>query len=55
MDVSGFWELSFDGRKVPAAQLAQDVSKAAIEAKAKHDDHAIRWCNTLGIPFVMDA
>lgn len=55
MDVSGFWELSFDGRKVPAAQLAQGVSKAAIEAKAEHDDHAIRWCNTLGIPFVMDA
>jgi hypothetical protein len=55
LDVSGLWELSFDGRKVPAAQLTPAVTKAVMEAQGKHDDHAVRWCNSMGLPFVMDA
>jgi hypothetical protein len=30
------------------------VTPAMIAEKAKRDAHAIRWCNTLGLPFIMD-
>jgi hypothetical protein len=52
--ISGFWELSYDSRKVPPADLAPRVTKAVIEAKIKHDEHEIRYCNMLGTPFIMD-
>lgn len=54
-DLSGYWSLSFDSRKVPQANLAPGVTKTMIEAHAKADAHAIRWCNLLGVPFSMDA
>ena len=54
-DISGFWELSFDSRKVPQASLLPAVTRARIEARAKADAHAIRWCNLLGMPFLMDS
>jgi hypothetical protein len=54
-DISGFWELSFDSRKIPLAELAPSVAKAAIEEHAQHDAHAVRWCNLLGTPFLMDS
>jgi hypothetical protein len=53
-DISGFWELSFDSRKVPPANLLPAVTRAKIDARAKGDARAIRWCNLLGLPFVMD-
>src|SRR4030095_914833 len=53
-DISGFWELSFDSRKVPTANLLPTVTRARIEAHAKADAKAIRWCNLLGMPFTMD-
>src|SRR5262245_6450019 len=53
-DISGFWELGFDGRKVPRANLLPAVTRAKIDARAKADAYAIRWCNLLGLPFVMD-
>ena len=53
-DISGFWELNFDGRKVPRANLLPTVTRAKIDARAKADAYAIRWCNLLGLPFVMD-
>jgi hypothetical protein len=52
--ISGFWELSYDSRKVPPADLAPRVTKAVIEAKIKHDEHEIRYCTMLGTPFIMD-
>jgi hypothetical protein len=52
--ISGFWELSYDSRKVPPADLAPRVTKAVIEAKMKHDEHEIRYCTMLGTPFIMD-
>ena len=55
VDISGFWGLSFDGRKVPAAKLAPGITRAAISLHANKDAHAIRWCNLLGTPFIMDA
>ena len=54
-DISGFWELSFDSRKVPQASLLPTVTRARIDARAKADAHAIRWCNLLGMPFLMDS
>ena len=52
--ISGFWELSFDSRKVPAADIQPRVTKAEINAKMKHDEHEIRYCTMLGTPFIMD-
>ncbi len=52
-DVSGFWELSFDGRHVPPAQLADSVTKSDLDAQQQKDRKAIRWCNILGLPFLM--
>jgi hypothetical protein len=53
-DISGFWELNFDGRKVPRANLVPKVTPAMVAEKAKRDEYAIRWCNSLGMPFFMD-
>ena len=53
-DISGFWELNFDSRQVPAARLLPSVTRAKIDARAKGDGYAVRWCNLLGMPFVMD-
>jgi len=54
-DVSGFWSLSVGSRKVPAAKLLPRVTRAMIDLHARRDVHAMRWCNLLGTPFVMDA
>ena len=53
-DISGFWELSFDSRNISPANLAAGITKAVLDAQAKKDAHAIRWCNFLGMPFLMD-
>ena len=53
-DISGFWELNFDSRQVPRASLLPSVTRAKIDARAKGDAYARRWCNLLGVPFVMD-
>lgn len=53
-DISGFWELNFDGRKVPPASLVPKVTPAMVAERAKRDVHAIRFCNSLGLPFFMD-
>jgi hypothetical protein len=54
-DISGFWELNFDSRKVPRASLTPALTRAKLDARAKGDAYAIRWCNLLGMPFVMDS
>jgi hypothetical protein len=54
-DISGFWELGFDSRKVPRASLVPAMTRAKIDARARKDAYAIRWCNLLGVPFVMDS
>ena len=54
-DISGFWALSFDGRKVPNAKLLPRVTRAMIDLHQRRDVHAMRWCNLLGTPFVMDS
>jgi hypothetical protein len=54
-DISGFWGLSFDGRKIPTAKLLPRVTRAALDLHARRDVHAIRWCNLLGTPAIMDS
>ena len=54
-DISGFWEVPFDGRKVPTATLAPGVTQAILSEQAKRDAHAILWCNYLGMPALMDS
>jgi hypothetical protein len=54
-DISGFWELSFDSRRVPAASLVPEVTPVAQTQQAERDAHAIRWCNFLGLPAAMDS
>lgn len=44
-----------DSRKVPAAQLLPTVTRAMIAKHARGDVYAVRWCDILGVPFVMDA
>lgn len=54
-DISGFWELPLDGRRVPAAALAAAVTQDVLARQARADAHAIRWCNYLGMPALMDS
>jgi len=54
-DISGFWALSFDSRKVPTAKLLRRVTRAMLDLRARRDAHAMRWCNLLGTPFLMDS
>lgn len=54
-DLSGFWELSFDSRRIPDANLLPTVTRAMRAERARKDAYAIRWCNLLGMPFVMDS
>jgi hypothetical protein len=54
-DLSGFWELSLDSRKVPPANLLPSVTPAMIQDRARRDAHALRWCNIVGMPALMDS
>ena len=53
-DISGFWGLEFDGRKVSPARLVPAMTRTALDAFAKRDAHNIRWCNLVGMPAAMD-
>jgi hypothetical protein len=55
LGISGNWELSYDSRKIPAAKLLPSVTPALLDQHARMDAHAIRWCNLMGMPFVMDS
>ena len=54
-DISGFWALSFDSRKVPPAKLLPRITRAMVDLHARRDVHAKRWCNFIGVPAVMDS
>jgi hypothetical protein len=53
-DISGYWSLPYDMRRVPPASLLPTVTRAKLDAVAKSDAHAIRWCNLPGMPTLMD-
>jgi hypothetical protein len=53
-DISGFWGLEYDGRKVPPANLLPSVTRSMLDEVARRDAHNIRWCNLVGVPAAMD-
>ena len=53
-DLSGFWELRFDSKNIPPAALVSKVTAKDMEAHRERDRMAIRWCNFLGVPALME-
>lgn len=53
-DISGFWQLRFDSKNVPNATLTPPASETQAAPQYKRDMYAIRWCNHLGMPALMD-
>jgi hypothetical protein len=54
-DISGFWELTYDGRNIPPAVLQPSITPAMIAARAAADDKVRRWCYFIGMPMAMDS
>src|SRR5262249_20232571 len=52
-DLSGYWELRYDSLNVPQASLTPRASAAAT-AQLRHDAEAVRWCDPIGMPAMMD-
>jgi hypothetical protein len=55
VDLSGYWDLAFDSRYIPTARLLPGVTPAMLDAHARADAHAVRWCNLVGMPHLMDS
>src|SRR5215469_6833870 len=53
-DLSGFWQLKFDSENVPPASLTLSAVQADPEAQYRQNVYAIRWCNHIGMPAVME-
>jgi hypothetical protein len=53
-DLSGFWQLQFDSKNVPKASLTAAAREVDGEAQYHRDLYAIRWCNHLGMPSLME-
>ncbi len=53
-DVSGLWLLTMDSRQIPQATLLPTVTKADIAEHEQADKKAVRYCNLLGVPYLMD-
>jgi len=53
-DISGFWELRFDSKSIPQASLSTKVTQQDLQTHRDHDVMAIRWCNFLGVPALME-
>lgn len=54
-DISGFWELRWDGRKLPSASLVPRLTPARLRVQRQKDADAVRWCNYMGVPWMMDS
>jgi hypothetical protein len=54
-DLSGYWDLAVDSRRVPPAHLLPTVTPEVLAGHAKADAHEIRYCVLLGMPFFMDS
>lgn len=52
-DLSGFWQLRFDSENVPPASLTVDATEKQSQRQYEHDLYAIRWCNHVGMPALM--
>lgn len=54
-DISGMWMLLFDGANIPRAQLSPSVTTNDVITHARMDAYAMRWCNYVGTPFLMQS
>lgn len=54
-DISGFWELSYDSRNVPPADLQPSITPEIVAAQAAKDLNARRWCHFIAMPGAMDS
>jgi len=52
-DLSGYWELRNDSFSVPRASVAPSTLANAA-AQIRHDIEAVRWCDPIGMPAIMD-
>lgn len=52
--ISGFWALSIDSRMIPKADLLPSVTEAEIKKHEEDDRKAIRYCDLLGLQYLMD-
>jgi hypothetical protein len=55
VNISGFWELRYDGRNIPNASLTPAAAKTSAAEQAKNTLHVIRWCILSGMPMMMDS
>lgn len=53
-DLSGVWELRYDSANVARASLLPAVNDAALNTQLAKDRHAVRWCNYVGLPQLMN-
>jgi len=53
-DLSGFWQLRFDSKNIPKATLTPAAADVKPESQYQHDMYAIRWCNHVGMPAMME-
>mgnify|MGYP001225749980 CR=1 FL=1 len=54
-NISGFWELPYDGRNIPQADLQPSITPAVIAAQAAKDANSRRWCYFIGMPMAMES
>ena len=55
VNISGFWEVRYDGRNIPNASLTPAAAKITAAEQAKNTMHVIRWCILSGMPMMMDS
>ena len=48
------WELGYDSRSIPLASLTTKASEKKQKEIMTHDLTAIRWCQMVGLPQMMD-
>lgn len=54
-NLTGFWALRFDSENIPKASLLPGITAKEIEAHRQKDLHTIRWCQYVGMPFLMES
>jgi len=53
--LTGFWQLRYDSRNVPTASLLPGITVEQVADHTRDDAHAIRWCQEVGTPAMMDS
>ena len=54
-NLTGFWALRFDSENVPKASLLPGITAKEIEAHREKDLHTVRWCQYVGMPYMMES